>query len=280
MKPAPFQMYRPESLAEALDIIGDNADDARLLAGGQSLVPLLNLRLAMPAILVDLNRVRELAGIRRDGSVLRIGAMTRQQDLLESALVTQTAPLLVKAASYVGHLQTRSRGTIGGTVAQADPSGELPLAFTALDATLTIASRRGVREMPIRSFFRYAMVTALEPGEILTEIAVHIAGPSQRSTFREFARRQADFAIVAAAIVVEQERGAVVLGGIEATPRLCPALSAALRLRSVGTDMIEAAIDSDLSKVEPNSDIHASGDFRRHLARVLLHDSIKDVIMS
>ncbi len=280
MKPAPFKMYRPELLAEALGIVGDNVDDVRLLAGGQSLVPLLNFRLAMPAVIVDLNRVRELAGIQRDGRVLRIGAMTRQEDLLESALAAQTVPVLQKAASYVGHVQTRSRGTVGGSVAHADPSGELPLALTALDATLTIASRRGVREMPIRTFFRHAMVTELEPDEILTEIAVHIPGSAQRSTFREFARRQADFAIVAAAVVVEPERAAVVLGGIEGAPRLCPALAKALRLGLTRTDMIEAAIDADLAEVEPTSDIHASGEFRLQLARVLLQDSIGDVIVS
>jgi len=279
VKPAPFQMYRPQSLAEGLSILGDNADDVRVLAGGQSLVPLLNLRLAMPAVIVDLNRVRELAGIRYEGGMLRIGAMTRQQDLLDSPLAVKSAPLLQKAVSYVGHLQTRSRGTVGGSVAHADPSAELPLALTALDATLTIASRRGVREMPVRSFFRHAMVTELKPDEIITDIAVQRAGPSQRSSFREFARRRADFAIVAAAVVFEPDRAGVVLGGIEATPHLCPTLATALHSGSTRPDMIEAAIDADLAEVEPNSDIHASGEFRRHLARILLRDSIDNVIM-
>jgi carbon-monoxide dehydrogenase medium subunit/2-furoyl-CoA dehydrogenase FAD binding subunit len=273
-------MHRPGTLPDAVKILADNADDVRLLAGGQSLVPLLNFRLATPAVIVDLNKITELAGIRRDGAVLRIGAMTRQQDILESPLIGEAAPLLQKAATHVGHLQTRSRGTLGGSIAQADPSAELPLALTALDATLTITSVRGARRLPIRSFFRHAMVTDLEPDEILTEIAVPIAEPGQRYAFREFARRHGDFAIVAAAMVVGPEGSTAALGGIEPTPRLCPAIAATLLTGSAAADERDKAIDADLAGAEPNADIQASADFRRHLARVLIHDCVNEIFSS
>jgi CO/xanthine dehydrogenase FAD-binding subunit len=276
MKPASFQMYRPDALADALRIIAEHTDDVRALAGGQSLVPLLNFRLAAPAVIVDLNRVTELAGMRRDGAFLRIGAMTRQQDILESSLIAAWAPLLQKAVAHVGHLQTRSRGTIGGSVAQADPSAELPLALTALDAVLTIASTRGTRELPIRSFFHHSMVTDLTADEILTEIAVPVAEPRQRSTFREFARRRGDFAIVATAVVVNPADAAVALGGIEPTPRFCREV-AALASRPASAKELDRAIDADLAEVEANSDFQASGEYRRHLARVLIHDCMTDI---
>jgi CO/xanthine dehydrogenase FAD-binding subunit len=280
MKPAPFQMFRPESLADALAMVAEHADDVRLLAGGQSLVPLLNFRLAAPAVIVDLNRVRQLAGVRREGDTLWIGAMTRQQDILENPLVAEAAPLLQKAATQVGHLQTRNRGTVGGSVAQADPSAELPLALTVLDATLTVVSARGARDLPVRSFFQHAMVTELEADEILTEIAVPVAGQGQRSTFREFARRHGDFAIVAAAMIVESTGAAVALGGIEPTPRLCPAVAEALASGAIDAGALDRAIDADLADVEANSDIQASGEFRRHLARVLIHDCVNEIATS
>jgi CO/xanthine dehydrogenase FAD-binding subunit len=277
VKPASFQMYRPNALADVLLIMAEHADDVRVLAGGQSLVPLLNFRLAAPAVIVDLNRVRELAGMRRDGAFLRIGAMTRQQDVLESSLIAACAPLLQEAAAHVGHLQTRSRGTIGGSIAQADPSAELPLALTALNAVLTIASSRGTRERPIRSFFHHAMVTDLAADEILIEIAVPVAEPRQRSTFREFARRHGDFAIVATAVVVNPTDAAVALGGIEPTPRLCPEVAAVLTLLPSSAGELDRAIDADLAEVEANSDLQASGEYRRHLARVLIHDCMSDI---
>jgi carbon-monoxide dehydrogenase medium subunit/2-furoyl-CoA dehydrogenase FAD binding subunit len=206
--------------------------------------------------------------------------MTRQQDILESPLVAEAAPLLQKAATQVGHLQTRNRGTVGGSVAQADPSAELPLALTVLDATLTVVSARGARDLPVRSFFQHAMVTELEADEILTEIAVPVAGQGQRSTFREFARRHGDFAIVAAAMIVESTGAAVALGGIEPTPRLCPAVAEALASGAIDAGALDRAIDADLADVEANSDIQASGEFRRHLARVLIHDCVNEIATS
>jgi CO/xanthine dehydrogenase FAD-binding subunit len=277
MKPAPFQMYRPESLGDALRIVSEHAEDVRLLAGGQSLVPLLNFRLAAPAVIVDLNKVTELAGITHDGPVLRIGALTRQQEILESPVIAACAPLLQKAAIYVGHLQTRCRGTIGGSIAHADPSAELPLALSALDATLTIVYAKGTRNLPIRSFFRHAMVTDLEPDEIITSIAVPVADRGQKSVFREFTRRHGDFAIVSAAIVADASGAAVALGGIAPTPQLCCRVAGAITAQPVSRDALDHAIDADLSGIDANSDLQASGEFRRHLARVLINDCLTDL---
>jgi CO/xanthine dehydrogenase FAD-binding subunit len=277
MKPAPFQMYRPQSLTDALRIVSDHAEDVRLLAGGQSLVPLLNFRLAAPAVIVDLNKVSELAGIRRNGPVLRIGAMTRQQDILESSIVSTCAPMLQKAAIHVGHLQTRSRGTVGGSIVQADPSAELPLALVALDATLSIANAIRMRQLPIRSFFKHAMVTDLAPNEILTHIDVPVAEPGHRCAFREFARRHGDFAIVSAAIADQLSGMTVALGGIAPTPHLCPHVADALIGQPIALSALDRAIDADLSGTDANSDLQATGEFRRHLARVLINDCLTDL---
>lgn len=270
-------MYRPETLADAVRIMADHADDVRALAGGQSLVPLLNFRLAAPAVIVDLNRVRELEGIRRDGAILRIGAMTRQQEVLESPLVTACAPLLQLATRHVGHLQTRSRGTVGGSIAQADPSAELPLALTALDAVLTIKSVHGIRQLPIRSFIRHAMVTDLAAEEILTDIAVPVTDGPQRVSFREFARRHGDFAIVAVAATITAAGAGLAVGGLAPAPIMCRQVALVLAAPDPGADHLDGAIEADLSGIEVNSDILASAPYRRHLARVLIRDCINDL---
>jgi CO/xanthine dehydrogenase FAD-binding subunit len=278
MKPAPFEMLRPFSLDEAVQLLAANSDDARLLAGGQSLVPLLNFRLATPSVLIDLNRVAGLDGIFLDGPLLRIGAMTRQQELLENPLVSAHAPLLVQAAGHVGHIQTRSRGTVGGSLAQADPSAELPLAMVTLDATLGVESVRGRRTVPARTFFRDALVTDLAADEILTEIAIPVASPSARFGFREFARRHGDFAIVAAAVRFDPPALDVAVTGLEAVPRLCRHLSQALRADGFARAAIDGAVENELARAQPNADLQASAEFRHHLARVLLQDCLNEVL--
>jgi carbon-monoxide dehydrogenase medium subunit/2-furoyl-CoA dehydrogenase FAD binding subunit len=276
MKPAAFELFRPQSLDEALHLLAGH-DDARLLAGGQSLVPLLNFRLATPGVIIDLNRVGELSGIWLDGRTLRIRAMTRQQELIENPLVAQHAPLLAAATRRVGHVQTRSRGTVGGSLAHADPSAELPAALVALDAQLKIRSVRGTRNTPVRAFFRDALVSDLAPDEILVEIVVPCAGASARHSFHELARRHGACAIVAAAQCDPPEIS-VALAGLEATPRLCTQLMDFLRGSRLSRDGIEAAIERELAAVTANSDLQASGEFRIHLARVLLRDCLNEVL--
>jgi len=278
MKPAAFEMVRPRSLDEAVRLLGEHRENARVLAGGQSLVPLMNFRLATPAVLVDLNRVEGLAGIRAAGSRLEIRAMTRQQELIDNPLVAAHAPLLAEAARCVGHVQTRSRGTIGGSLAHADPSAELPVALVALDARLEITGSRGTRTVPAREFFRDALVSDLAPDEILVEIVIPFTPPSARISFRELSRRHGDFAIVAVAAQYDAETLCVAIGGLEAVPRLCTRLMDMVRASGFMRAAIASGIEQELGSVTPNDDLEASGEYRLQLARVLLHDCLCEIL--
>lgn len=278
MKPAAFEFFSPQSLDEALSLLSEYQENARVLAGGQSLVPLMNLRLAAPGVLIDLNRVEGLTGIHTDGPRLRIKAMTRQQELIDHPLVAEHAPLLAAAARCVGHVQTRSRGTIGGSLAHADPSAELPVALVALDAQLEVRSSRGMRAVPARRFARDALVNDLEPDEVLIEIAIPSTRASARVSFRELSRRHGDFAIVAVAAQYDADNLSIAIGGLEAVPRLCTQLMDTLRAQGFSRAGIEAGIERELAGVTPNEDLQASGEYRRQLARVVLHDCLREVL--
>jgi CO/xanthine dehydrogenase FAD-binding subunit len=217
VKPAPFEYVAARSLDEALRLLGD---DAKPLAGGQSLVPLLNFRLARPELLVDINGLSELAGLRRgDDGVLRIGALTRQAALERSELVAAEWPLLTQAGRLVGHAQIRNRGTVGGSVAHADPAAELPVALAALDARFTAQSPRGRRTLGAGELFLGPLTTALEPDELLVEIDVPPPPPGAGSAFVEHARTAGDFAIAgAAAVVAQSEHAAIALLGAGPAP--------------------------------------------------------------
>ncbi len=214
MKPAPFEYAAPETLEEALALIGE---DSRPLAGGQSLVPMLNLRLARPARIVDLERVAGLAYIEA-GETLRIGAMTRHAALERSAVVAERWPLLVQAVRHVGHPPIRSRGTVGGSVAHADPKAELPVALTALDARFHARSRRGTRTLTTEELFTGPLTTALEPDELLVEIEVPALPAGARTAFVEHSRTHGDFAIAGAAVVLAPGHDSVALLGAGPTP--------------------------------------------------------------
>jgi CO/xanthine dehydrogenase FAD-binding subunit len=216
VKPAPFAYEAPRSLSAALRLLGD---DAKALAGGQSLVPLLNFRLARPALLVDLNPLAELSGIRRHGGALHIGALTRQATLERSELVARGWPLLRQAVRLVGHPPIRARGTVGGSVAHADPTAELPVALSALDARFHLRSLRGERTLDASELFRGHMTTSLASDELLTEIEVPALPDGARSAFVEYARTHGDFAIGGAAVVlVPGEAAAIALLGAGSTP--------------------------------------------------------------
>jgi CO/xanthine dehydrogenase FAD-binding subunit len=216
VKPAPFEYSAPESLDEALALLDE---DSRPLAGGQSLIPLLNFRLARPGRLVDLNRVAGLSYLRRRDGVLRIGALTRQATLERSRLVAERWPLLAQTVPFVGHPQVRSRGTVGGSVAFAEPSAELPVALTALDARFHLRSARGPRTLSAEEFFLGPLMTALEADELLVEIEVPPQPEGARSAFVEYAVTHGDFAVAGAAVVVAPgEHAAIALLGAGGTP--------------------------------------------------------------
>ena len=224
MKPASFQYHAPRSKADAVQLLA-RLEDARVLAGGQSLMPMLNFRLATPAHLVDLNRVPELAGIAVDQGVLRIGAMTRQCDILESAVVKSDAPLLHAALSHVGHQQTRNRGTLGGSLCHLDPSAELVATAVALDATLTVESSKGARRVPVAEWATAYLTNALNTDELLTAVEFPLWPVGHRHAFAEYARRKGDFAIVGVAVLLDVDaqnritRAAIVIGGCAAEPQ-------------------------------------------------------------
>ena len=275
MKPAPFAYCRPATLDEALESLARLGPDARVLAGGQSLVPALNMRLAQPSALVDINRVPGLDGIRLAPEGLVIGALARQEAVLRSPLVAQHAPLIAQAMPHVAHLALRTRGTFGGSLALGDPAAELPACAGALDAILRVARRAGEREIPAARFFRGIYATALEPGEILTAAVFPTRAAAWRFHFDELARRHGDYALVALAAAARVDGGAIaearlVFAGVGLTPVRATRGEAVLAgRRPDAATLAEAgrALDADL---DPPSDVHASAALRRHLARVLM----------
>jgi carbon-monoxide dehydrogenase medium subunit len=280
MKPASFAYHRPRDIGEVLALLASHGDDAKILAGGQSLVPMMNLRVVSPAVLIDINRVPALSGVRTTDRGVTIGAMTRQKDVLGDALIRRDAPLVAEALGHVGHVQTRSRGTIGGSLAHADPAAELPLAMVALDAVFTVRNLRGSRDIRARDFFRDALTTALAADELLVEIRVPIAPPGTRVAFREYSRRQGDFAIAAAA--VQRSGGdlriSAAVGGVAVVPRHCPGLAGLAASGTLDRRRLEEIANRTLDDFEPLSDHHASGEYRRRLGALALADCLVEVM--
>ncbi len=274
MKPAPFDYHRPTSLDETFALLDRCGDESRIIAGGQSLVPALNMRLATPRAIIDINRVPGLDAIRSTADGLVIGALVRHETLEHSALVRERAPLIAAAMPHVGHRAIRTRGTLGGSLALADPAAELPACVVALDAAIRVASRRGAREIRAADFFRGIYTTALEPGEILTEVVVPATAAGWRSGLDEVARRHGDFALAGLAAHARVERSTLVESrlvffGVGVTPVRAHRAEAALT-RGPARETITAAQHALADDLDPGGDIHGSPALRRHLARVLL----------
>jgi carbon-monoxide dehydrogenase medium subunit len=275
MKPAPFEYHRPASLAETFDLLDRYGDDGRILAGGQSLVPALNLRLAAPRAVIDINRVPDLDAIRVTPEGLVIGALVRQEALERSPLIREHAPLIAAAMPHVGHSAIRARGTIGGSLALADPAAELPACAVALGATIRAGRRGGTRDIAADDFFRGVYTTALAPGEIVTGILVPRPAAGWRWGFEELARRHGDFALAGLAAGARLETGVLaevrlVFFGVGIRPVRARRAEAALAGCRADADTLAAAgraLDDDL---DPPGDVHGSPALRRHLARVLL----------
>ncbi len=275
MKPAPFEYLAPDSLPAALSALAARGWDAKLLAGGQSLIPVMNFRLAQPGLLIDLNRVPGLDGIERtpDGG-LRIGAMTRQAQLENDNLVARQVPLLAATVPFIAHPQIRNRGTVGGSLAHADPAAELPAVAVALDARLRLQSVRGERIVAAHDFFLGLFSTALEVDEMLTDLLIPPAPPRTAWVFREVARRHGDYAqlgVAARLSLGEDGRcSAARLVFLSAGDRPVDADAARALIGEAPTaariDAVAAAVQTELS---PGGDIHASAPYKRHLAGVL-----------
>jgi aerobic carbon-monoxide dehydrogenase medium subunit len=258
--PAPFRYLRADSAAHAVSLLGEHGDEAKLLAGGQSLLPVLKLRLADPGVLIDISRVPELSYIRVDGAEVAIGAATRHRDVVESAELRREVPLLPHVAGYVGDRQIRHRGTLGGSLVHADPAADLPCAVLALGATFVVEGPSGQRRIGSDEFFRGYFETAVGPDEILVEIRVPRTGGAGWA-YEKFVRRSNDWAIVAVAAVA----GRVALANMGQTPLRATATEQAL---AGGASPAQAAA-SAADGTSPIEDMHADREYRRHLATVL-----------
>ena len=283
MKPAPFQYYAPTTVEEALTFLADNAGDGKLLAGGQSLVPAMNFRLAQPAALIDLNGVPELAYIRADNGGLQIGAMTRQRALERSPEVAQVAPLLAATMPHIAHTQIRNRGTLGGSLAHADPAAELPVVMVALDAAFHLATLEGHRVIGAADFYQGLFTTALAPDEMLVRIDIPALPPGSGWSFHEFARRHGDYAIVGVAAVVRVGANGrctaarLVYLSVGEGPTAAPQATAALVGELATPETIAAAANIAAQQdIDPLGDIHASVAYRRHLVAVLGRRALTD----
>ena len=283
MKPPPFAYAAPDTLEEAVGLLTEHAEaEPRVLAGGQSLIPLMNFRLAKPGYLVDLRNVAGLSGIRREGDVLVIGAMTRMAEVERSPEVAVAAPLVTEAVGLVAHAPVRNSGTVGGSLAHADPAAELPAVALALDADLVAAGPGGTRVIPAAEFFTGPYSTALAADEILTEIRLPV-WPGGHA-FTEFSRVHANLAVVAVAALVELDgdgdgdrirRAALALAGVAPTPVRATAAERALAGAPADAGVIRAAADAAATSLSPAGDLHASPETRRGLARTYLRRGIE-----
>jgi carbon-monoxide dehydrogenase medium subunit len=283
MKPAPFEYMAPTSLEAALDLLARHGGDAKVLAGGQSLIPVMNFRLAQPALLIDLNHVPGLDFLRRgaDGG-LEIGAMTRQRSLERDPLVAEVAPLLAEAIPWVAHPQIRNRGTFGGSIAHADPAAELPAIAVALRARFRLRKAGGDRWVEAKDFFGGLFTTLLEPDELLVEAAIPPLAPRTGWSFMEVARRHGDYAQVGiAALVTLGEDGRcrearLVYLSVGDAPVEAKAAAGLLAGTDLGPEAVAAAADkASRDEMDPRGDIHATLEFKRHLARVLTGRAVR-----
>jgi aerobic carbon-monoxide dehydrogenase medium subunit len=273
MIPAAFDYQRASTVDEAVGLLGEHGDDAKLLAGGHSLLPLMRLRLAAPAVLIDIGRLGDLSFVRSDGGQVRIGALTRHHDLATSDVLREQVPMLAHIAGQIGDPQVRHRGTIGGSMAHGDPASDLPAALLALRGTLVARGPGGDREIPADEMFTGFLETALAPDEVLTEIRVPATGGAPWG-FQKFVRRAQDWAIVGCAAVLgdgTSDGPGVGLVNMGATPLRAPGVEEALRS---GASPTEAAARAD-EGTEPPDDLNASAEYRRHLAQVLVRRALE-----
>lgn len=279
MKPGAFDYHAPSTLEEALSLLAEHADDAKVLAGGQSLVPLLSMRLARPAQLIDINAIDTLSGIRSDDGGLALGALTRERDAERSVLVAERVPLLAEALPLIGHVSIRNRGTVGGSLAHADASAELPAVALLTGAEMVVRSAASERTVPADEFFVGHFTTSMADDELLTEIRLP-GGPDDAGwAFHEIARRHGDFALVGAAAMValDGERvgeARIAMFGVAERAVRAPQAEAALTGERAGADAFAAAAADATRWLVPGADVHGSAEFRRHLAGVAVRRAL------
>jgi len=274
MKPAAFDYYAPTTVDDVMALLKRYGSDARLLAGGQTLLPMMNFRLAAPEVIIDLNRIPELAFIREAGGQVHIGAMTRQRALEFSPVIAKDLPLLHEAIKMVGHLPTRSRGTIGGSLANADSAAEIPMILQVLEGEVLVRGPDGERTIPAAELILDAMTTSLAESEMLAEVRFQVMPQGALFAVEEFSRRRGDFAIaaVAAMLVVKDglcEKARIATAGVSSFSSRLRAAEEILEGRALDADAIRKAGEAAGASIEPVSDRNASEEYRRHLTRVL-----------
>jgi CO/xanthine dehydrogenase FAD-binding subunit len=280
MKPPPFDYMDPRSLDEAVGLLAEHGEDGKILAGGQSLVPLLNFRLAQPSVIVDVNRVVELSYLRRRDGRLRIGAMCRQTRLEQSPVAREGWGLLGDALALIAHPQIRNRGTVGGSAAHADPAAELPVAFSALEARFTARSSRGERVLDADEFFVTHLTTALEPDELLVEVELPPQPSRTGTAFVEYARRHGDFALGGAAVTLTCDEdgacrsAAIALLSAAPTPVRAAAAEEVLSGRHVDEEAAREAAAAGVRDIDPTGDIHGSGAYRKRLIEAMVRRAL------
>ncbi|MEA2279701.1 MAG: aerobic carbon-monoxide dehydrogenase medium subunit [Solirubrobacteraceae bacterium] len=278
MKAAPFSYVRPASVQEALEVLEEHAGAARVLAGGQSLVPMLHMRLMQLEALVDINRLPGLDGVRAEGATTVLGALVRYATIQSSPIVAERLPLLQRMVGYVGDMQVRNRGTLGGSLAQADPTGEMPLACLALDATIVAASVGGTRQIGVDDFLEGSYMTALEPEEMITEIRFPPAPDAY--AFLERSRKHNDFAVISVAVLGRRGAGGqwsdlrIALGGVNDRAVLAVDAAAVLDGTTLADEAIAEAAQSALAVIDPPTDVRGSAEYRRHLVPVYVRRAL------
>lgn len=281
MKPATFTYLQPKTVEESLKYLAEFGDDAKVISGGQSLIPLLNMRLATPGYLIDLGGITDLKNIHADDETIFIGALTKQVDVERSPLIKEKCPLLHEAIRFIGNAQIRNRGTVGGSIAHADPSAELPCVLSALRGNIVIASDDDERIVTPDEFFLTYLLTSLEPNEIIKEIQFPVLSPTSGSAFVELSRTHGDFAIVCVAAVLDlDESGKITfarlaIGGASSVPLVMEDVETLLVGHSPDEELFRRAGEKVTELIEPDSDLHASAEYRRKVSSVLTIRALK-----
>jgi carbon-monoxide dehydrogenase medium subunit/2-furoyl-CoA dehydrogenase FAD binding subunit len=284
MKPAPFEYFDPMKKEEVFKLLDKLGDDAKLLAGGQSLLPMINFRLARPEFLIDINKLDELKFITEENGYICMGALTRERSIEDSELIESKIPILSEAVKYIGFLPIRNKGTLGGSIAHADPSAELCLIMIALEAQIKIESSKDARWVDAEDFFLTYLTTVVEPHELITEIRIPIPPAGTIHSFQSFSRRHGDFAIVSVAAMLEInddgicESAKVALGSVNPTPFRATQAEDMLIGKKVDAKLIEAVANEAAEASDPDPDLHSSADYKREMARNFTKKGLMQVL--
>jgi 2-furoyl-CoA dehydrogenase FAD binding subunit len=282
MKPCAFEYFNPQSVQEAIELLDRYGDEAKIIAGGQSLVPMMNFRLARPEILIDISAIKELEYIKTEGDELVIGALARERDIEQSPLVLEKWPFLSKAISFIGHSAIRNRGTIGGSLVHADPSAEIPTSLCALNGNVKVVGPSGEKILEPEEFFLTYLTTSLEPSDLLVEVRIPALPEKTGWSFGELSRRSGDFAIVAVGILLFTETTGVCrearisMGGVAPTPVRAEEAEALLAGQKITKKLIAAAAQQAAEETDTEPDYHASAEYRMDMARVFVKKGLQE----